>query len=199
MEILSSICYLARRRLPLRSHNDSESSFCQLDDPNFQEWLHKETNRFTSSVIQNELLKDGKAYSYSNNKHMHNLKNIKKSSYYSITADETTDIINKEQLMICVRWVDNYLNTNEDFIGLHELSVTNAETLAFILKDVALRLVLDPERLRGQCYDGCSTMIGKKSGVATTLKNELNRNTLAIHCHAHALNLAWGDSIKTVN
>ena len=74
---------------------------------------------------------------------------------------------------------------------LHELSATNAETLAFILKDVVLRLVLDPERLRGQCYDGYSTMMGKKSRVATTLKNELNRNTLAIHCHAHALNLAW--------
>ena len=111
-------------------------------------------------------------------------------------ADETTDIINKEQFVICIRWVDNDLNANEDFIGLHELSVTNAETLAFILKDVVLRLGLDPERLRGQCYDGCSTMMGKKSGVATTIKNELNRNALAIHCHAHALNLACGDSIK---
>ena len=43
MKILSSICYLARQRLPLRSHNDSESNFCQLlllgaeDGPNFQE------------------------------------------------------------------------------------------------------------------------------------------------------------------
>ena len=116
MEILSSIRYLARRRLPLRSHNDSESNFRQLDDPNFQEWLQKETNRFTSSVIQNELLKDGKAYSYSNNMHMHILKNIKKSSYYSMMADETTDYINKEQFVICVRWVDNYLNTNEDLL-----------------------------------------------------------------------------------
>ena len=84
MKILSSIRYLARQRLPLRSHNDSESNFRQLlllraeDDPNFQEWLHKETNRFTSSAIQNEILKDMA---------MHILrsivKNIKKSSYYS--------------------------------------------------------------------------------------------------------------------
>ena len=49
--------------------------------------------------------------------------------------------------MICIRWVDNDLNTNEDFIGLHELSVTNAKTLAFILKDVVLQLGLEPERL----------------------------------------------------
>ena len=39
------------------------------------------------------------------------------------------------QFVICVRWVDNDLNVNEDFIVLHKLSVTNAETLAFILQD----------------------------------------------------------------
>ena len=43
MKTLSSIRYLARQRLPLRSHNDSESNFRPLlllraeDDPNFQE------------------------------------------------------------------------------------------------------------------------------------------------------------------
>ena len=50
MKILTAIRYLAR-------HNVSESNFCQLllfraeDDPNFQEWIHKKTNRFTSSAI----------------------------------------------------------------------------------------------------------------------------------------------------
>ena len=139
MKILSSNRYLARQRLLLRSHNDSESNFRQLlllwaeDDSNFQEWLHKETNRFTSSAIQNEILKDMA---------MHILrsivKNIKKSNYYSIMADEITDIINKEQFVICIRWVDNDLNGNKDFVGLHELTVTNAEALALILKDVVL-------------------------------------------------------------
>ena len=38
--------------------------------------------------------------------------------------------------------------------------------------------------------------MGKKFGVATTIKNELNKNALATHCHAHALNLACGDSIR---
>ena len=56
------------------------------DDPNFQEWLHKETNRFISPNIQNEILKDMT---------MHILwpivKNIKEFNYYSVMADETTD------------------------------------------------------------------------------------------------------------
>ena len=86
-KILISIRYLVRQRLPLRSHNNSESNFRQLlslraeDDPNFQEWLYKETNRFTLSDIRNEILKDMA---------MHILrsiiKNIKKFSYYSIMA-----------------------------------------------------------------------------------------------------------------
>ena len=75
------------------------------------------------------------------------VKNVKKSSYYSIMGDETTDIINKKQFVICIHWVDNDLNANEDFNGLHELSVANAETLAFILKDVVFLLGLDPEHL----------------------------------------------------
>ena len=37
-------------------------------------------------------------------------------------SEETTDIINKEQVVICIRLVDNALNANEDFIGLHELT-----------------------------------------------------------------------------
>ena len=61
-------------------------------------------------AIQNEILRDMA---------MHILrpiiKSIKKSSYYSTMADETTDIINKEQFVICIRWVDNDLNANEDF------------------------------------------------------------------------------------
>ena len=103
------------------------------DDPNFQEWLYKETNQFTLSAIQNEILKDIA---------MHILrsivKNIKKSSYYSIMADEITDIINEEQFVICIPWVDNDLNGNKDFVGLHELTVTNAEALSLILTDVVL-------------------------------------------------------------
>ena len=124
------------------------------------------------------------------------LKNIKESSYYGIMANETTDIINKERFVICIRWADNDLNANEDFLGLHELSVTNTETLTFILKDVVLRLGLDLDHLRVQCFNGCRIMKDKKSGVSTIIKNELNKNALAIHCHAHTLNLACGVSIK---
>ena len=56
MKILGSIRYLARQRLSLRSHNDSESNFRQLlllraeDDPGI---ASQKKTQFTSSVIQN--------------------------------------------------------------------------------------------------------------------------------------------------
>ena len=78
-------------------------------------------------AIQNEILKDITLYILRSI-----VKNIKKSSCYSIMADETTDIINTEQCVICIRWADNDLIVNEDLIGLHQLRVKNAETLAFI-------------------------------------------------------------------
>ena len=65
MKILSSIRYLARQRLPLRSHNDSESSFRQLlllraeDNPNFQEWLQRNALK-TSLGISNLVKKSPK-------------------------------------------------------------------------------------------------------------------------------------------
>ena len=53
----------------------------------FQEWHHKETNRFISTIIQNQILNDIAI-------HIRRpaVKNVKESSYYSIMTDETTDI-----------------------------------------------------------------------------------------------------------
>ena len=45
------------------------------------------------------------------------VKNIKDSSYYNIIADETTDITNKEQLVIYIHWVDSDLNETNALLG----------------------------------------------------------------------------------
>jgi len=48
---------------------------------------------------------------------------------YSIMADETADVSNKEQIVICIRWVDNNLVAHEDFIGLHIPFIVQMPTL----------------------------------------------------------------------
>ncbi len=85
-------------------------------------------------------------------------------------ADETSDVSNKEQLVFCIRWVDEFLIPHEEFIGMHPLPNTKADEIVLVIKDILLRLNLKIANARGQCYDGASTMAGTKSGVATQIK-----------------------------
>ena len=50
---------------------------------------------------------------------------------------------------------------------------------------------------RGQCCNCAAAMAGAKAGVATQIK-AINGKCLYTHCYGHALNLAVGDSIKSV-
>ena len=110
-------------------------------------------------------------------------------------VDEATDVSNKSQLTLCIRWVDDNLYCHEDFLGLHCLETTNADTIVKVIKDVLLRMSIKISNCRGQCYDGCSTMKGHKSGVAVQIKKEQPK-ALLTHCFTHSLNLAVGDAIK---
>ena len=82
------------------------------------------------------------------------MKDIQNSEFFSIMADETADVSNTEQLATCFRWVTEDLEVNEDFIGLHALPRTDADTIFNVLKDILLRCNLDLSKLRGQYYDG---------------------------------------------
>lgn len=77
------------------------------------------------------------------------------------------------------------------------LERTNAENITYAIKDVILRLGLSINDAKAQCYDGCSTMTGVRTGVATRIKQE-NPKCLLTHCYCHAFNLAVGDTVKNV-
>ena len=49
-------------------------------------------------------------------------------------ADETADVLNNEQLVICIRWVDEDLEVNKEFLGVDPIEITKAETIFTILK-----------------------------------------------------------------
>ena len=110
-------------------------------------------------------------------------------------SDECTDASNREQLVICIRWVDSNQEAHEEFIGMYKLDNIQANTIVAAIRDVLVRLNLPMSKYRGQCYDGASTMRGAKSGVATQLLKDEPR-ALYLHCYGHALNLAVGDMVK---
>ena len=112
---------------------------------------------------------------------------IRDVDFYCIMVDEATDVSNVSQLVLCIRWVDDELSPHEEFIGLHSLDTTNAETIVSVIKDILIRMNISLNRCRGQCYDGCSTMKGEKAGVAQQIKEEEPR-ALLTHCYTHSLN-----------
>ena len=46
-----------------------------------------------------------------------------RGDFFSIICDEFTDISNKEQLNICIRWVDKELEAHEDFLGVYNVII----------------------------------------------------------------------------
>ena len=61
-------------------------------------------------------------------------KQIRSSPFFSIMADETSDVSNKEQLVICIRWVDENLMAHEDFIGIEHIASADAATIVKTIK-----------------------------------------------------------------
>ena len=109
--------------------------------------------------------------------------------------DETTDSSNREQVVVCIRWVDDQLEPHEEFIGLYKVDDIYSSTLVSVIKDTLLRLNLSLTRCRGQCYDGASNMQGARNGVAKRLADEESR-AVYTHCYGHTLNLAASDTLR---
>ena len=130
LKIVENLQYFCRQGQPVQGSTNKESSFYQLlklrgkDDPALIKWMEKESgDKYTSHDIQNEMI-ERMAHQM-----LRDLVNDIGSNFFSIIADECTDISNKEQLSICLRWVDENLDTHEDFIGFY--NVPNIESGTF--------------------------------------------------------------------
>ena len=197
MVIAQNICFLFRQGIALRGDgNEHDSNFMQLlklhaqDNPQLLSWLERKSDRYTSPEIQNKLL------SIMAKSILRDIAaSIKQAKYFTLMADEVTDVSNKEQVAICLRSVSDGLEVIEDFIGMHYVDSIKADTLTEVLKGILLRLNLSINDCRGQCYDRAANMAGAKNGVTTQITKEEPR-AIFTQCYGHALNLAAGDTIK---
>lgn len=190
MAIFNSVKFLCRQGIAIRRHEDVNSNFRQLlelrkdDVPELQDWMVRTGYTFFSHDILNEIIETlGDAVL------REVIAKIKRSDFYALVVDETSDISIHEQVTFCLRTVDEYFEISEDLIGLFETYNTEASTLFENLKDVLIRLDLPTDRLRGQCYDGASNMKGKFNELQKLVLDVQPRAT-HIHCSAHSLNLA---------
>ena len=117
---------------------------------------------------------------------------IRTSLWFSILADEATDISHHEQMSLSIRWIDDTFEIHEDVLGLIQLPDTKAVTIFSSIKDILIRCVLPISQCRGQAFDGASNMSGIKNGVQALMKREQCK-ALYVHCLAHNLNLCLKD------
>ena len=193
--IWSSVRYLSRQGLALRGDNDS-ANLTQLlrlraeDKPEMLQWLDKHKHKHTSPENQNKMLE---LMAHTVLRKI--LKAIHSSPFLAVMVDETTDKSNREQLTLVIRWVNQDFLVSEEFLGLYYMSAIDAQSIVDVMKDVFLCFQIPFSKLRGQCYDGCSTMAGAKAGVATKVEL-IEPRAVFTHCFGHALNLGVADTIK---
>ena len=132
-------------------------------ESNLGRWMKRKENVYTSPDIQNEIIK------VMGIKLLRNLScDLQHSPFLAIMVDETTDVSNKEQATVVIRHIESF-TVHEEFLGLYCLPSIESDVIVGMIKDVLIRMNLNINRLRGQCYDGASTMKGHRSGVSTQI------------------------------
>ena len=196
IKIIETMQFLGRQGLALRGEeSDKNSNFMQLlklrskDFLKLKEWLEKNPEKHTSHDIQIELLKLIAHHI------LRDLADEMRDSFYATICDVYTDISNKEQLTLCLSWVDEIFNIQEDFLGFYELENIKRDNIVSIMRDVLLRTQISLDNCRGQCYDGVSNILGKKSGVAKQIL-DIHPKAFATHCHCHSLSLSVKEATK---
>jgi len=119
------------------------------------------------------------------------------SMWFSILADEATDVSHNEQMSISIRWVDTDYDVHEDTLGLIQLPNTRAETILFSnQRHLKYGCSLHMKQCCGQAYDGATNMSGSRNGIQALLKRE-SPHTLYVHCLVHSLNLCVKEVTRT--
>ena len=160
------------------------------DHPQLTSRLERSQRKYTSHENQNEMLEI-----MAHRVLRKILGDFQTSPFLALMADETADIANKEQLTLVIRWIDKNLNVNEEFLGMYCLQRTTAESITSAIKDALLRFQIPISKVRGQCYDGCSTVAGARGGVAAKIQ-QLEPRAVFTHSYGHALNLSVSDTVK---
>ena len=140
IKVIECLQYLARQGQAMQGDTDDESNFIQLlklrgkDQPLLLKWLERKEDRYTSHDIQNEIIAI-----MANHVSTYLVSEIR-GGFFSIICDEYTDISNKEQLTICIRWVDKELQAHEDFLEFYNVPDIGTDTIVSAIKDVLLKL-----------------------------------------------------------
>ena len=105
------------------------------------------------------------------------------SKFYTLIADEVTDVSNHEQLSICLRYVHG-AKVKEVVVGDKSVERITGESLADTILKWLDTVGLPLSDMRGQCYDGSSNMSGARSGCSTIIRLQ-SLKVVYFHFTAH--------------
>lgn len=194
-KIIDCIKLCGKLELPLRGHDETASSqnpgvfkalleySANLDSSLKTHFENATVFKGSSKTIQNELLDCMLAVCQH-----HIVSEIENASFLSLMADDTTDIAEKNQLVLVFRYELNGLLC-ERFWGFFNPENQCSDGLSkCIIEQLQIVLKYSPEKLIAQSYDGAAVMSGQNSGVQVRVK-EIFPNAHYLHCYAHQLNL----------
>jgi hypothetical protein len=110
------------------------------------------------------------------------------SEYFAILADESSDVYQKEQLALCLQYVDKKGNVVERFIGVVHVENTTSLILKNAIQSLLMDHSLSLSMVHGQGYDGASNMKGHANGLKKLIIDECP-SAYYVHCFAHQLQL----------
>ena len=120
------------------------------------------------------------------------LDDLNAATYYSILADEVTSH-NEERLAICARFDDEKKDVREEFLTFIKLERITGEKIAENILAFLKENNVPVKNMRGQGYDGASSISSCTSGVQARVKKEAPLATY-VHCNGHCLNLVISKS-----
>ena len=82
--------------------------------------------------------------------------------WFSIIADEATDVSRNEQMSLSIRWTDDDYQIYEEPLGLVQLPDTKAHTIFSVIKDLLIRCSLPLSQCRGQAFDRASNTVVRR-------------------------------------
>nr|XP_023929662.1 zinc finger MYM-type protein 1-like [Quercus suber] len=112
-------------------------------------------------------------------------------------VDKARDESMKEQMVVVFRYVDTKGFVKEHFFGLIHIVDTGALTLNKGIYSLLSQHCLDIQNIRGQGYDGASSMRGMWNGLQALILNDCSY-AYYIHYFAHRLQLALVKASKQV-
>ena len=183
-KLVRSLYFLVKYRMPHTTFSDLIA--LQIDNGNEHLKVHSDecagNASYMSEISTAEFLNSISHFEQRTLSHM------KTSQFFSIMADESTDVASKEELSICGRWIEDG-KAVEHFLGIIRAREVDALSLTQYLLEFLQEKGLDVQEMCGLGFNGATTMSGAKSGVQLRLRFH-SPSALYVHCRCHQLQLA---------